>query len=428
MLFTRTGFGFGITLIAALCWFTQPAAASPPLQNHPQQAGSFSYTVQPGDTLVGIALRYNLNLAELILTNDLANPNLIFPGQTLILPGAPPAENLDLPELPASQFHTVQPGETLAQIAGQYGLTVGALALANNLVNADLIQVGHTLRIPGGPPPAPATLPAPFVAVEFSEPVIIQGRTLVVYVNLSDPAASLTGNFEGQPVLFWPGQAGGWWTIIPIHALAEPNLYPLLLSATLTDGRTVATFTNVEVIAGPYGQEYINLDDQRSQLLNAELIQQEQEQLKSLWSVVSLQPRWAGPFRYPVDFNNLRITSYFGNRRSYNGSDAVSFHGGVDFGGEVGQPVYAAAAGRVVLAETLTIRGQAVLIDHGAGLFSGYWHMSQLAVGQGQEVPAGALLGYLGNTGLVTGPHLHWEMRLNGIAVEPLQWVNQTIP
>ena len=426
MLFNRTGFGFGITLIIALFWLGRSAAAAPPFQNHPQQVDNFSYTVQPGDTLVGIALRYNLNLAELILTNNLANPNLIFPGQELVLPGLPAA--VTSTEMPAGQFHTVQPGETLFQIANQYGLTVGAIVLANNLVNPDLVQIGHTLRIPNGPPPAPASLPAPFATLELSEPVIIQGRTLVVKVSLSDPAASLSGSFEGQPTLFWPGQAGGWWTIIPIHALAEPNSYPLLLTAVLADGQTVTTFTNVEVIAGPYGRENINLDEQRGQLLDAELIRQEQEKLKALWSVVSLRPRWEGPFRYPVDASSLRITSYFGARRSYNGSEEISFHGGVDFGGQVGLPVYTAAAGRVVLAENLTIRGQAVLIDHGAGLFSGYWHMSQLAVGEGQEVPAGAVAGYLGGTGLVTGPHLHWEMRLNGIAVEPLQWVQQTIP
>jgi murein DD-endopeptidase MepM/ murein hydrolase activator NlpD len=62
------------------------------------------------------------------------------------------------------------------------------------------------------------------------------------------------------------------------------------------------------------------------------------------------------------------------------------------------------------------------------GLFSGYWHQSQLTVVEGQEVQAGDLIGYLGNTGLVTGPHLHWEMRLQGIAVDPMQWIQQTIP
>jgi murein DD-endopeptidase MepM/ murein hydrolase activator NlpD len=82
----------------------------------------------------------------------------------------------------------------------------------------------------------------------------------------------------------------------------------------------------------------------------------------------------------------------------------------------------------VVLAEPLTVRGNAVLIDHGMGLYSGYWHQSKIVAQEGQEVQAGDLIGYVGDTGLVTGPHLHWEMRLNGIAVEPLQWVMQSIP
>ena len=99
-----------------------------------------------------------------------------------------------------------------------------------------------------------------------------------------------------------------------------------------------------------------------------------------------------------------------------------------DFGGGVGTPIYAPAAGTVVLAEALTVRGNAVLIDHGLGLYSGYWHQSQFVVEAGQTVQPGDLIGYIGNTGLVTGPHLHWEMRLQGIAVNPLQWVREAIP
>jgi murein DD-endopeptidase MepM/ murein hydrolase activator NlpD len=74
------------------------------------------------------------------------------------------------------------------------------------------------------------------------------------------------------------------------------------------------------------------------------------------------------------------------------------------------------------------VRGHAVLIDHGLGLFSGYWHQSEIVVVEGQEVQAGELIGLIGNTGLSTGPHLHWELRLNGIAVNPVQWVKETIP
>jgi murein DD-endopeptidase MepM/ murein hydrolase activator NlpD len=129
-----------------------------------------------------------------------------------------------------------------------------------------------------------------------------------------------------------------------------------------------------------------------------------------------------------VDPNSLRITSTFGTRRSYNNGPATSFHGGTDFGGGVGVPIYAPAPGTVVLAELLTVRGYAVLVDHGLGLFSGYWHNDRLAVSEGQQVETGDLIAYMGSTGLVTGPHLHWEMRLQGIAVEPMQWIEDTIP
>jgi murein DD-endopeptidase MepM/ murein hydrolase activator NlpD len=257
--------------------------------------------------------------------------------------------------------------------------------------------------------------------------VIIQGRTLVLKVTLLEEA-TLSGTFEERPLFFSHNGDGQWWSIIAIHALVEPNTYPITLTATLPDGTTETISENATVVAGPYSTENIQLDDSHSKLLDAELIQLEREIMVDLWSQVSARPRWDGPFKYPVDANSLRITSHFGTRRSYNDSPPTSFHGGTDFGGGVGAPIYAAAEGTVVLAEELTLRGKAVLIDHGMGLFSGYWHQSRLVVSAGQEVQAGDLIGYMGNSGLVTGPHLHWEIRLQGIAVEPLQWVEETIP
>jgi murein DD-endopeptidase MepM/ murein hydrolase activator NlpD len=415
-------------LLAALVLFLWGLAT--PVRADSPQTDSMVYTVQPGDGLIDLALRYNLRLAELILTNNLQNPNLIFPGQTLVLPGVPAEPSAPSPEpaAPAEQFHTVQPGETLFLIAQRYGVAMGTIILDNNLVNPDVIQVGQTLRIPTGPPPTPAALPPPFSSIELSEPTIIQGRTLVVKVSLSNPEATLSGTFENRPLIFAPNQDGLFWTLIAIHALAAPAVYPITLTATLPDGTIATTFQTVTVIDGPYGTENIQLDESRGALLDAELIRLEQEKLTAVWSQLSLRPRWEGSFGYPVDPGSLRLTSYFGTRRSYNSSPAESFHGGTDFGGEIGLPIYAPAAGRVVLAEPLTVRGQAVLLDHGLGLFSGYWHLSQIAVAEGQEVERGDLIGYLGNTGLVTGPHLHWEIRLQGIAVEPLQWVQQTIP
>ncbi len=424
----RPKFTCAVALLLLFWGITPPARADSPETG--QSTASLVYTVQSGDVLIDIALRYNLKLADLILANNLPNPNLIFPGQQLILPGVPP-EPPTLPETPATQadqYHPVQPGETLFIIASRYGVSMGAIIQANNLVEPDVIQVGQTLKIPTAPAPPPAQLPAPFTAIELSEPTIIQGRTLVVKVTLANPEATVSGTFEGRPLIFAQDLAGVFWSIIAIHALAAPTSYPIILTATLPNGTIVTTFQNVSVIEGPYGLENIQLDDSRGQLLDAELIQQEQEKLAAIWSQVSPRPLWEGPFNYPVEAGNLRITSYFGTRRSYNNGPVESFHGGTDLGGGVGVPIYAAAAGRVALAEPLTVRGNAVLLDHGLGLFSGYWHLNQIAVTEGQQVQRGDLLGYLGNTGLVTGPHLHWEIRLQGIAVEPLQWVQQAIP
>jgi murein DD-endopeptidase MepM/ murein hydrolase activator NlpD len=416
-------------LIFGLSGITFPLLAANAQTGQPQLQEGFVYTVQPGDTLVSIALRYNLSLTNIILTNNLSNLNLIFPGQRLLLPGVATPHNPGtvLGSPGSNPTHIVQPGETLFTIANKYGVLMEAVIQANSILNPDVIQVGQALQVPVGPTPVPPPLPAPFVSADLSEPIIIQGRTLIVKVKLTPPAA-LTGNFDGRPILFVDGGAGQYWGIAAIHAMVEPKVYPITLTATTPDSRQTSTVINVTVVEGPYNSESIEVDEQRGQLLDQQLLESEQQKLDNLWSQISSRPRWQGPFRYPVEFSSLRITSNFGTRRSYNGSPVASFHGGTDFGGEVGMSIYAAAAGTVIMAEKLTVRGNAVLIDHGLGLFSGYWHLSGLAVPAGQEVKPGDLIGYLGDTGLVTGPHLHWEMRLNGIAVEPLQWVQQNIP
>lgn len=412
-------FGFGV--------LASPTAAQ---EGNRQQQGTFVYTVQPGDTLNAIARRFNLLPTEIALANRLSNVNLLFPGQQLVLPAVSPQVTAAPPTLSPGQVdqtHTVQPGETLFTIAATYGVSLETIILANHLANPDLLQVGQTLQIPGAIPSTPEALTAPFAAVELSEPTIIQGRTLVIRVKLA-AAATLSGDFEGRPILFRDSGNGQFWGITAIHAMTEPNVYPIKITANLPNGSQVTLLKEVRVVEGPYGQENIQLDPERGGLLDPELIRVEQEKLDNLWSQVSPQTYWQGAFWYPVGLDSLRVTSNFGTRRNYNGSSELTFHAGTDFGGDIGKPIYAPAAGKVVLAEKLAVRGNAVLLDHGLGLFSGYWHQNQLIVSVGQEVRQGQLIGFIGDTGLATGSHLHWEMRLNGIAVEPLQWVQHSIP
>ena len=122
-----------------------------------------------------------------------------------------------------------------------------------------------------------------------------------------------------------------------------------------------------------------------------------------------------------------RYTAYCGDRRVYaytNGKSSTSLHYGNDYGVPNGTEVNACADGKVVLAETRISTGWSVVIEHLPGLYSLYYHMSELNVKEGDMVKQGELIGKSGATGLATGPHLHWEMRLNGSAVCPEFFLN----
>ena len=130
--------------------------------------------------------------------------------------------------------------------------------------------------------------------------------------------------------------------------------------------------------------------------------------------------RWTAPFLRPT---SGPITTQFGEGRSYNGGPVGSFHTGVDYGPVLGTPVLAAAPGRVAWAGEMPIRGRSVILDHGAGVKTGYHHMDTIAANAGDLVPAGATVGTVGQSGLSTGPHLHWEVAVWGVNVDPETWL-----
>ena len=136
-----------------------------------------------------------------------------------------------------------------------------------------------------------------------------------------------------------------------------------------------------------------------------------------------------GKFQNPVPaYLSECYPSLFGNRRSYNGSGYLYFHTGLDFCGQTGVEIYAPAAGRVVFVGELIVRGNATVIDHGWGVYTGYGHQSEIFVKEGDWVETGDLIGLVGETGRVTGPHLHWEVIVGGVQVDPLQWLGEAFP
>lgn len=134
-------------------------------------------------------------------------------------------------------------------------------------------------------------------------------------------------------------------------------------------------------------------------------------------------PLWRGTFAWPLS-GAITVTSPFGLRRVYNRGRAEWRHRGVDLRAPRGTPVLAANDGVVVLVRRrMALTGGTVVIDHGYGLTSSYFHLGALAVREGQAVAKGQVLGSSGASGLAAGPHLHFELRLHGRAVSPLQWL-----
>jgi murein DD-endopeptidase MepM/ murein hydrolase activator NlpD len=181
------------------------------------------------------------------------------------------------------------------------------------------------------------------------------------------------------------------------------------------DGRPVGLSRTVRVRAGTFGVRRLRVPPR---LLAPELVALERRKIAAATAHPLPAPQWDGPFRLPVD---APVTSHYGVRSVYNGVPA-GYHLGVDFSTDEGTPVAAAQRGLVTLAEPLPLGGRTVVIDHGAGVFTTYLHLAAIAVRAGQPVRSGDLIGRVGSTGLSTGPHLHWGLRVHGVLVDPLEW------
>ncbi len=148
-------------------------------------------------------------------------------------------------------------------------------------------------------------------------------------------------------------------------------------------------------------------------------VEQERATMKTVWAASEPSVMWEGKFLLP---GKSGTTSPFGVQRTFNGTVA-STHYGLDLRGNEGTWILASNAGKVVFADHMFLSGNFVAIDHGMGLFTTYSHMSAFSVKPGERVTPGQKLGRAGSTGRVTGPHLHWGVRVNGLYVDPAEFL-----
>jgi len=416
-------------VVMAIAWPLLPASAD---NFAPPDAAPTPYIVRAGDTLFSIATRYHTTAATLAQLNGIVNPTMIYVGQSLTVPAASSAPSAPPPTAtpaPAGDMvYIVRPGETLYRIALRYNTTAWNLAAYNKLDNPTMIYASQRLMIPSGSKnsetvPALPSLPDPFVSVDIAPLPVIQGNTIAVTV-LTSRDVALSGTFLDWTLPF-AKQGSAYYALIGIHAMQKQGLFPMTLTATDSGGRQTSMTTSVQVVAGKFWYETINMTEAQQALLAPDIVIAERDQLASIYDVFTPQRYWNGLFALPT---NGKITSVFGSRRDYVGAEFNKYHEGVDFWGTSGTPVYAPADGVVVLAQPLKVRGNALIIDHGWGVYSGLYHLSEIDVTVGQRVSQGQAVARIGSTGLSTGSHLHWDVRIRNMNVDPLQWTRRIFP
>ncbi len=389
---------------------------------------ALDYVVEIGDSLEGIAAAFNTLPEFVSADNQLLNPDRLIAGQSLrVVSRTGSADPFPITGTP----HIVTADETLVEIAASYNRPPHLIAAANDLPYPTAVYAGQRLRIPSDAPFR--ALPAELTTLQVSQQPFEQGEAFSVYTELTTPLTP-TGRIRlidltapTQPYFYdqyeqtfpFLPYGDGFLAIVGLDAFTRPGLYTL---DVFTADEERPTLSQVVRVAGiDYGFQAIPLAD------DTVVRSAENSTLTPIYQTITPQPYWSitQTFSSPLDINY--ISGIYGSPRSYDGAPVSIFHTGVDYGAPVNTPIRAVAAGVVAFSQFTQLRGNLVVLDHGMGVFTSYAHMTQLLVNVGDVVTVGQAVGSLGNTGLSTAAHLHWEVRVRDVAVNGLPWLERSI-
>lgn len=230
---------------------------------------------------------------------------------------------------------------------------------------------------------------------------------------------------EGKnPKVIWQGrevrlvfrpEKNMWQGFLGADLRAKPGSDILIVESMPTGGKRLLA---LEIVKKDWGERRLTLPKKMVDLdaKTLERARRESKVMKKLWQAPADSPLWRGKFLKPV---SGKVLGPFG-RRSVINNQPRSPHSGVDLRGERGTPVKATNHGKVILVADHFFSGRSVVLDHGGGVQSMYFHLDDITVQKDDMIEKGQVIGHMGSTGRATGPHLHWGIRMNGARVDPI--------
>jgi LysM repeat protein/biotin carboxyl carrier protein len=370
-----------------------------------------------GSSLTSLSRRSQTDTAVLVKANQLTSPSELFIGREIIMTIQEDGSYM-------STMPAIKPGQSFLEASVLSGKNTWLLAGMNGLASPTMGMPMDTYYMPSTEENG-SNLALPGIkSIILDNLPLTQGDTFLIEVESDQPVTVQADLASIQPAFVDLGGVqmayGG------INAMTEPGVYPLTMTVTYPDGSEYRFDQLVMISSGGFLIDKPLQVDPES--IGTEAENAENAKFKSIVLPVTPVQQWGGLWTSPTqDPDN--IISHFGSRRTYNDDPGVYYHTGLDLGYQKGTDVYAPAGGTVVgVFPDQVVRGNSIVIDHGLGVYTIYMHLNDILVEQGAIVESGQLIGIIGTTGRSTGPHLHFEVDIQGTPVNPLTWLRREFP
>jgi murein DD-endopeptidase MepM/ murein hydrolase activator NlpD len=266
----------------------------------------------------------------------------------------------------------------------------------------------------------------PKISLDLIPPCVGQGKTLVIMIKSKELLKNLHGRFQNQKIDFFlvaKRSVYHYRGILGIPIKTPPERYKIKIFLIKNGEKLFLQSAYIEVKKVNFPVTKLSIPKVKRKFLKTEHIEKEANTISEVLLKSERKQLWTDKFILPA---KGKISSPFGAYRVYNDGLTSWHHRGIDIANNEGTKIYAPNNGKIVSDQPFMVHGETIIIDHGQNIFSILCHLKRKLKRRGEYIKKGEVIGILGQTGLSTGPHIHWSLCIGGVRVDPLQAIAQT--